>query len=110
VSDTPSPTSADGGSLPAPAPLTLRASEGGDAAAGNFYDQVGGHETFQRLVDAFYRGVSTDPVLRPMYPEQDLGPAADRLRMFWNSTGAGRPPTGNGGGTRGCACDTCRSR
>ncbi|MHA7986783.1 globin [Rathayibacter sp. CAU 1779] len=57
-------------------------SAGGEPAQGNFYDQVGGQETFQRLVDAFYRGVADDPVLRPMYPEQDLGPAADRLRMF----------------------------
>ena len=31
---------------------------------------------------AFYRGVATDPVLRPMYPEEDLGPAEERLRMF----------------------------
>ena len=53
-----------------------------DAVVDNFYDQVGGHETFRRLVDAFYRSVADDPVLRPMYPEQDLGPASDRLRMF----------------------------
>lgn len=53
-----------------------------DAVVDNFYDEVGGHETFRRLVDAFYRGVADDPVLRPMYPEQDLGPASDRLRMF----------------------------
>lgn len=48
-----------------------------------FYDEVGGHDTFVRLVDAFYRGVSGDPVLRPMYPEEDLGPAAERLTMFF---------------------------
>jgi hemoglobin len=47
-----------------------------------FYDAVGGHDTFVRLVDAFYRGVATDPVLRPLYPEEDLGPAAERLTMF----------------------------
>ncbi len=47
-----------------------------------FYEQVGGHETFVRLVDAFYDGVATDPVLRPMYPEEDLAPAKERLRMF----------------------------
>jgi hemoglobin len=47
-----------------------------------FYDQVGGHETFVRLVDAFYAGVARDPVLRPMYPAGDLAPAADRLRGF----------------------------
>jgi hemoglobin len=47
-----------------------------------FYDQVGGHDTFVKLVDAFYAGVAEDPVLRPMYPEGDLAPAADRLRLF----------------------------
>lgn len=48
----------------------------------SFYDRVGGHETFDRLVRAFYAGVADDEVLRPLYPEADLGPAADRLRMF----------------------------
>lgn len=48
----------------------------------SFYEEVGGHETFVRLVDAFYRGVADDPVLRPMYPEEDLGPAKERLRGF----------------------------
>jgi hemoglobin len=47
-----------------------------------FYDAVGGAPTFRKLVDEFYAGVANDPVLRPMYPEEDLGPAADRLRMF----------------------------
>ena len=48
----------------------------------SFYDQVGGHETFRKLVHEFYRGVSGDPELRELYPEEDLGPAEDRLRMF----------------------------
>jgi hemoglobin len=48
----------------------------------SFYDAVGGAETFRTLVDDFYAGVAEDPVLRPLYPEQDLGPAAERLRMF----------------------------
>ena len=48
----------------------------------SFYAAIGGHETFARLVDEFYRGVADDPVLRPMYPEQDLGPAAERLTLF----------------------------
>ena len=47
-----------------------------------FYAAVGGHDTFVRLVDEFYRGVATDPVLRPMYPDEDLGPAAERLTLF----------------------------
>ncbi|MDX6742892.1 globin [Actinocorallia sp. A-T 12471] len=47
-----------------------------------FYEAVGGEETFRRLVHKFYEGVAADPVLRPMYPEEDLGPAEDRLRLF----------------------------
>jgi len=54
----------------------------GDGRADTFYAAVGGEDTFRRLVDAFYAGVATDPILRPIYPEDDLGPAADRLRMF----------------------------
>ena len=46
------------------------------------FDAVGGEPTFRKLVDEFYAGVATDPLLRPMYPEEDLGPAADRLRLF----------------------------
>jgi len=53
-----------------------------DAAPLSFYDEIGGHETFVKLVAAFYRGVAANAVLRPMYPEQDLGPAEDRLRLF----------------------------
>ncbi|WP_295854975.1 globin [uncultured Microbacterium sp.] len=48
----------------------------------SFYDQVGGMDAFRRLVDAFYRGVASDEVLKPMYPEEDLGPAAERLTLF----------------------------
>ena len=47
-----------------------------------FYEQVGGHETFVRLVDVFYDGVAADPVLRSLYPEDDLTAAKERLRMF----------------------------
>ncbi|MGB2839025.1 MAG: globin [Actinomycetes bacterium] len=53
-----------------------------DVSEQTFYERVGGHETFVRLVEVFYAGVADDEVLRPLYPEQDLGPAADRLRMF----------------------------
>lgn len=48
----------------------------------SFYERVGGAETFRRLVAEFYRGVAADPPLRALYPEEDLGPAADRLRLF----------------------------
>ena len=46
------------------------------------YDRIGGHETFVKLVDEFYRGVAADAELRALYPEDDLGPAAQRLRLF----------------------------
>jgi len=53
-----------------------------ESSATTFYDEVGGHATFTDLVHRFYQQVAVDPVLRPLYPEQDLGPAEVRLRMF----------------------------
>ena len=47
-----------------------------------FFDAVGGHATFKRLIEAFYARVADDAELRAIYPEDDLGPAAERLRMF----------------------------
>jgi hemoglobin len=47
-----------------------------------FYEAVGGEDTFRRLVRRFYEGVAEDPALRALYPEEDLGPAEERLRMF----------------------------
>jgi hemoglobin len=46
------------------------------------FDRFGGHRFFDLLVSRFYAEVAQDPRLRPMYPEQDLGPAAERLRLF----------------------------
>jgi len=48
----------------------------------SFYDAIGGAPTFRRLVAHFYAGVARDPVLRPLYPDADLGPAETHLRMF----------------------------
>ncbi|MBD0324273.1 MAG: globin [Aldersonia sp.] len=48
----------------------------------SFYEAVGGADTFRRLVGRFYEEVARDEVLRPLYPEEDLGPAERRLRMF----------------------------
>jgi hemoglobin len=48
----------------------------------SFYDVVGGEPTFRKLVDEFYAGVATDPILRPLYPEADLAPANERFRLF----------------------------
>ena len=47
-----------------------------------FFDAVGGEQTFHDLVHRFYAGVAADPVLRAVYPEDDLGPAEERLRLF----------------------------
>ncbi len=46
------------------------------------YDAFGGERFFNDLVADFYRGVAEDPLLRPLYPEDDLGPAERRLRLF----------------------------
>ena len=48
----------------------------------SFYEAVGGEETFHRIVARFYAEVAKDEVLRPVYPEEDLGPAEERLRLF----------------------------
>jgi hemoglobin len=47
-----------------------------------FFDEVGGSAVFAKLAHEFYKGVAVDPVLKPMYPEEDLGPAEERLRLF----------------------------
>jgi hemoglobin len=52
------------------------------ARADSFYALVGGEDAFRRLVHRFYEGVANDPPLKAMYPEEDLGPAEERLRMF----------------------------
>lgn len=48
----------------------------------SFYDEVGGSDVFAALTAEFYRGIAEDPVLRPMYPEDDLEPARRRLQLF----------------------------
>ena len=48
----------------------------------SLYERMGGHDTFAQIARVFYQGVAADPVLKPMYPEQDLGPAEERFRLF----------------------------
>jgi hemoglobin len=50
----------------------------------SFFDEIGGQTVIDRIVTRFYEGVATDEVLRPMYPEDDLGDgsAARRLALF----------------------------
>jgi hemoglobin len=77
---------------PQPSPITLRVSAGGEAVQGNFWQQVGGRPTFEKLVRAFYDGIRTDEVLMPMYPEQpELEGAIQRLtgflEQYWGGPG-----------------------
>lgn len=46
-----------------------------------FYDEVGGHAFFERLVANFYAEVEKDGLLRPMYPE-DLSESKRHFEMF----------------------------
>jgi hemoglobin len=48
----------------------------------SFYDAIGGEDVFRRLVHRFYEGIAEDPLLRPLYPEDDLSGAEERLRKF----------------------------
>lgn len=46
------------------------------------YSRVGGRPWFEALTERFYAGVATDPVLRPLYPDDDLAGARARLCGF----------------------------
>jgi hemoglobin len=51
-------------------------------ATTTLYERAGGMPFFERLVGRFYASVNTDPILRPLYPDADLGPAQRRLTLF----------------------------
>jgi hemoglobin len=63
-------------------PFGAGASIAGVATTQTLYDAVGGEPTFRRIVARFYAEVAGDDVLRALYPEEDLGPAEQRLRLF----------------------------
>lgn len=46
------------------------------------YERVDGEQFFVELVDRFYAGVETDPVLRRLYPEGDLSDERRWLALF----------------------------
>jgi hemoglobin len=45
------------------------------------YELAGGDAPFRRLIDAFYRRVEDEPLLRPMYPA-DLAASREHLFLF----------------------------
>ena len=51
------------------------------ANAPSIYELAGGEAVFFRLVKRFYEGVATDPVLRPLYPE-DMSDAERKTALF----------------------------
>ena len=65
-------------------------SEPEEGEARSLYERVGGLPTMRRVVDSFYAGVETDPVLRPLYPPSLAEPRewlALFLAQYW-----GGPP------------------
>ena len=67
----------------------VRAPAGGDRLSGapvtaeqpSLYERVGGREWFVALVDRFYDAIATEPLVRPMYPDDLSGPR-QRLSLF----------------------------
>jgi hemoglobin len=58
--------------------------------ADSLYDRVGGERFFVDLINRFYDGVESDPVLRPLYPS-DLSPSRRHLAMFLAQYWGGPP-------------------
>lgn len=48
----------------------------------DIYQVVGGEKFFTDLVDRFYTDVEQDPLLAPMYPQDDMEGARRRLKLF----------------------------
>ena len=67
----------------APIPVGAQpARPGGEAQpAVNLFDVVGGQPFFDELVERFYEGVATDPLMRHMYPD-DLTEPKRHLALF----------------------------
>ncbi len=55
------------------------------------HQAVGGDEFFVELVERFYAGVADDPLLRAMYPEEELTGAKRRLALFLVQFWGGEP-------------------
>lgn len=64
-----------------PPPDSVPPDPGGAQTSLSLYQAVGGEAFFFGLVDRFYDGVETDPVLRPLYPD-DLTAARRHTALF----------------------------
>jgi len=62
--------------------LGVRGRVSGRLSVGNVYEAAGGDRTFRLLVERFYARVAGDPLLRPLYPDEDLASATERLTLF----------------------------
>ena len=49
----------------------------------SLFEAAGGLPFFESLIGRFYENVAADPILRPLYPEPDLGSARHRLTLFF---------------------------
>ena len=70
--------------------LGMRQVQMGSTTQGVF--ELAGEAKLRELVRRFYTGVAADPVLRPVYPEEDLAGATERLTLFLIQYWGG-PPT-----------------
>jgi hemoglobin len=48
----------------------------------SLFELAGGEPTFRLLVQRFYARVAADPILRRVYPDEDLSGATERLTLF----------------------------
>ena len=61
-----------------------------DGDPNSLYNLLGGLEAFRSLVDAFYRGIEHDSVLRPLYPTS-LDESREWLALFLAQYWGGPP-------------------
>jgi len=48
----------------------------------SLFELAGGEPSFRLLVQRFYAGVAAGPILRRVYPDDDLSGATERLTLF----------------------------
>ena len=58
---------------------------------GSVYEAIGGMPTFRKIVSGFYAQVPDDDILGPMYPEDDMAGAEERLSWFLSQYWGGPP-------------------